>query len=314
LGVDFCTLVFQAVHAEKFELLTAADVVEWVFPGAPLTTTLLEPKRWQFYAESACILGRDGKLVGRVGAGSKADTVCVSLTGAGCSLVDDWFCTQVQARRLFAHLSRVDLAFDDFEGEIFKDIREVNVWALEGRFNASTGRPCETYFLDDHHRGKGSTVYVGSRGRKMLCIYEKGKQLKDRCSRWVRCELRLWAADCVLPLELLTEPLSFLRGSYDLLAELLPDEADTAKPERIARTVKATADAAVDFLRQQVGPTLDLLVRSLGPEVWTLLQDRVLRSTVPRRFKGIARDLESLRSIVRDQLGYARTTSLAVAV
>lgn len=313
LGVDFCTLVFQAAFAEKFDLHTAAAVVAWLFPSALLTVTHLEAKRWQFYAESACILGPDGKLVGRFGIGSKQDTICVSLTGAGCSLVDDWFCTQVQARRLYAHLSRVDLAFDDFDGQIFKDIREVNVWAEHGRFEASTGRPCETYFYDDHRKGKGCTVYVGSRGRKMLCIYEKGKQLKDRESRWIRCELRLWAADCVLPLELLTDPLAYMRGSYGLLAELLPEHANEAKPERIARTVKATAEATVQFLSNQCGPSLDLLVRALGPDVWTLLQDRVLRSTVPRRFKGVARDLPSLRTIVREQLGYSRSDSFAVA-
>ena len=306
LGVDFCTLVFPEAFAEHLELATAEQIVAWLFPTAPLTVTRVEAKKWQFYAESACILGPDGKLVGRFGIGSKAATVCVSLTGAGCSLVDDWFCTQVQARRLHAHLSRADLAFDDFDGQIFKDIREVNVWAIEGRFNASTGRPCETYFYDDHRKGKGSTVYVGSRGRKMLCIYEKGKQLKDKNSRWIRCELRLWAADCVLPLELLTDPLAFMRGAYGLLSELLPSEQAQAKPERIARTVKATAEAAVEFLGNQCGPTLDLLVRAIGPDVWTLLQERVLRSTVPRRFKGIARDLPTLRTIVREQLGYAR--------
>ena len=314
VGVDWCTLVFPEAFAEKFELVTAGDVVKWLFPYAPFDVTQLEARKWQFYAESAYILGPDGKLVGRIGVGNKGGTVCVSLTGAGCALVNDWFCTQVQARRLQAHLSRIDLAFDDFEGQIFKDIREVNQWAMQGDFNAATGRPCETNMFDDHHKGKGCTVYVGSRGRKQLCIYEKGKQLKDRNSRWIRCELRLWAADVVLPLELLTDALGYLRGSYELLAKLLPNEAEENKPERIARTVKATAEAAVSFLHTQCGPTLDLLVRAIGPEVWTLLQERVLRSTVPRRFKGIAPDIQTLRTIVRDQLGYARADSFAVAV
>lgn len=314
LGVDFCSLVFSADMAVHLKLATVADVVKFLYPYAPLSVGAVESKRWQFYPESAHLFGPDGKLVGRLGMGGNGNTICVSLSGAGCALVDDWFCTSVQARQLRAHLSRVDLAFDDFEGQIFRDIREVNVWAMDGRFDAKTGRPAETYFYDDHNKGKGSTVYVGSRGRKQLCIYEKGKQLKDRFSPWIRCELRLWAADCVLPLEVLYSPLAFLRGSYALLGELLPGEADEAKPERVARTVKATAEAALSFLRNQCGPTLDLFVRALGPDVWPLLQERVLRSEVPRRFKGVARDLSSLRNIVRDQIGQSCDSVTCMAV
>lgn len=311
LGVDWCTFVFPLALAQAQGLETAQQAVMWLFPMSDFSVTLLESKRWQFYEESAYILGPDGKLVGRVGVGN-GDAVCVSLTGAGCALVDDWHCTVVQARRVMARLTRVDLAFDDFNAAIFRDIREVNDWAKAGEFDAKVGRPAETRFMDDHGKGKGSTVYVGNRGRKMLCVYEKGKQLGDRQSPWIRCELRLWANDCVLPLELLTEALTYLRGAYDKLAALLPEAVRDAKPERIGRTVEATAEAAIRFLSNQCGPTLDLLVRALGPDVWTLLQERVLRSEVPRRFKGVARSLSDLRTIVRDQLGYARTNSLTV--
>lgn len=314
LGIDYCTLVFPLGEAERQELVTVSDVVEWLFPKAPLQVGAMEPKRWQFYADSAYIFGPDGKVVGRIGAGNNGGTMCVSLSGAGCSLVDDWFCVSVQARRLRAHLSRADIAFDDFEGQVFRDIREVNVWAIEGKFDAKQGRPADTYMIDDHGKGKGCSVYVGSRGRKQLCIYEKGKQLKDKHSPWIRCELRLWAADCVLPLELLYSPLAFLCGSYALLAGILPEEAEPAKPERIARTVNATAHAALKFLRTQCGPTLDLLIRSVGPDIWFLLQERVLRSEVPRRFKGIARDLPTLRSIVREQLGFSPDVYQPIAV
>lgn len=311
LAVDWCTFVFPLALAQAQGIETVQDAVKWLFPMSPLSVTSLEAKRWQFYEESAYILGPDGKLVGRVGVGN-GDACCVSLTGAGCSLVDDWYCTVVQARRVMARLTRVDLAFDDFNATLFRDIRDVNEWAKSGEFDAKVGRPAETKFMDDHRKGKGSTVYVGNRGRKMLCVYEKGKQLGDRESPWIRCELRLWANDQVLSLDLLTEPLTYMRGAYDKLALLLPQAVRDAKPERIARTVSATAEAAVRFLSNQCGPTLDLLVRALGPDVWTLLQERVLRSEVPRRFKGVARSLTDLRTIVREQLGYSRTDSMTV--
>ena len=90
-------------------------------------------------------------------------------------------------------------------------------------------------------------------------------------------------------------PGDYLRGAYALLAEKLPADlsGELAKPERVARAVKATAEASILFLRNQCGPTLDLLVRALGPDVWTLLHDRVMRSTVPRRFRGLARSWAS---------------------
>jgi phage replication initiation protein len=304
LCVDYCTLVFSEEWAAKLEL-NPEQVVEWLFPGSGMTVSPHELRKWQFYPMSSYVYGPDGSLVGRVGSGGNAETVCVSLSGAGCALVKDWLCTVVQARRLRAHLSRVDVAFDDFEAETFGEIREVNTWAITGQFNAAGhGKPCATRFMDDHGKGAGSTVYVGSRGRKQLCVYEKGKQLGDPLSPWIRCELRLWAADCIIPLDVLVTPGDYLRGAYALLAEKLPAvSTELAKPERLHRAVKATAEASIRFLRQQCGPTLDLLIRSVGPDVWTLLHDRVLRSSVPRRFRGMARNLPELRNIVRQQLG-----------
>jgi phage replication initiation protein len=303
LCVDYCTLVFPDTAAELFELSPNA-AVEWLFPGCGFTCSPHQLKTWQFYPMSSCIYGPDGVLVGRVGSGGNGGTTCVSLSGAGCHFVNDWMCTVIQSRRLRAHISRVDVAFDDFEAQHFPTIRDVCQWAKDGLFNAlGIGKKSATRFMDDHDSGKGSTVYVGGRGRKQLCIYEKGKQLGDPTSRWIRCELRLWAADVIIPLDVLTNPGSYLKGAYSLLAEKLPElSTELAKPERVHRAVKATADAAVRFMRQQCGPTLDLLIRSLGPDVWTLLEDRVLRSTVPRRFRGLARDLTELRGIVRDQL------------
>jgi phage replication initiation protein len=304
LCVDYCTLVFSEEWAEQLGL-NPQQCTEWLFPGSQMETSPLELRKWQFYPMSSYIYGPDGSLVGRLGAGGNAGTVCVSLSGAGCALVKDWLCTVVQARRLRAHLSRVDVAFDDFEAETFGDIRQVNGWAKEGAFNGRKGgRPCATRFMDDHHKGAGSTVYVGSRGVKQLCVYEKGKQLGDPLSPWIRCELRLWSSDCIIPLDILTTPGDYLRGAYALLAEKLPAvSTELAKPERLHRAVKATAEASIRFLRQQCGPTLDLLIRSVGPDVWTLLHDRVLRSSVPRRFRGMARNLPELRSIVRQELG-----------
>lgn len=221
LGIDYATFVFQSSMAVEMGQ-TTETIVAWLFGSTSMTTSKLELKTWQFYKVSCFIHGPDGKVVGRIGVGGNGDTWCVSLSGAGCALVKNWHHTVIQARLLQAHLSRVDVAFDDFDGLIFGSIHDVNQLAKSGAFNARTGKPAATRFFDDHGKGGGCTVYVGKRGRKQLCVYEKGKQLKAEESPWIRCELRLWAADSVIPLEVLERPHEFLRGSYELLSRRLP--------------------------------------------------------------------------------------------
>jgi phage replication initiation protein len=107
--------------------------------------------------------------------------------------------------------------------------------------------------------GKGRTLYVGRFANgKGLCIYEKGKQLGDVSSPWVRWELRLGSKDRLIPLDALTRPAQYFAGGYDCLEEIA-----SAAAERI-RTIKHTAikslDRLVTYARQSYGKLVSVLL------------------------------------------------------
>lgn len=302
--IDYLTLVMsESLVLEQGQ--TTQSLLGYLFGSRKLTATELRAKQWQFYTHSAYIHDEEGNTVGRIGRGGNRGTWCVSLTGEGCRLVEDWKRVRIQAESLDAHISRVDVAFDDFAGKVF-DIHAVNAMAREGQF-AGNGKPPVTRFIDDHGSGKGCTVYVGGKGRKELCAYEKGKKFGDPESPWVRIELRLWSRNCVVPLDVLTFPERFLRGSYKVLEERLPivRHSEAARPEYTRREVDATAEACKRFLKQQCGPMLHLMWSALGPAAEDWFKENVFRNTVPARFKGKGGDRESLYTLLREELGYA---------
>jgi phage replication initiation protein len=63
--------------------------------------------------------------------------------------------------------------------------------------------------------GSGRTFYVGKRKNgKLLRVYEKGKQLGDNTSPWVRWELELHNRDRIIPWDVILEPGKYLAASY----------------------------------------------------------------------------------------------------
>ncbi|URL60173.1 replication initiation factor domain-containing protein [Luteibacter flocculans] len=304
VSIDYLTLVFPDDGA-KDQGQATRTILSFLFGTSRLMATELRSKSWQFYRLSSFIHDEEGNTVGRIGRGGNGDTWCVSLSGAGCRLVSDWARVVGQAAALRAHISRIDVAFDDYAGAVF-DIRGVDAMARSGAF-AGNGQPPRTRFIDDHGSNTGCTVYVGGKGRKELCIYEKGKQLGDPESPWVRVELRLWSRNCVIPMEAITFPERFLRGAYKVLDERLPIVAspEAARPEYTRREVDATVQGAKRFLKQQCGPLLHLLWAALGPGAEDWFKENVFRNTVPARFKGKGGDRESLLTLLREEMGYA---------
>jgi phage replication initiation protein len=152
----------------------------------------------------------------------------LQLTGKGCGLVKDWESLQELLEGLGATITRVDLAADFLDGEHTVD--DAVVMHRNGEFNLS-GRPPSTSVAGDWLECmRGRTLYVGKTGNgKQLCVYEKGKQLGDLDSSWVRFELRLGNRDRVIPFDTLTQGDKFFAGAYPALAALL-QEAGEAIP------------------------------------------------------------------------------------
>jgi phage replication initiation protein len=300
VSIDYCTLVFSQDAAARVGQ-TTRTICGWLFGGL-FEATELRPRMWQFYRSSAYIVDRQGEVVGRIGCDGNGDTWCVSLTGSGCKQVEDWAYTYHQALYLDAHLSRVDVAFDDFDGQIFDDIRRVDALARSGAFSSEMGRPAKTKFWDDHGSNDGCSVYVGSKGRKELCVYEKGKEQGDPESPWIRCELRVWRSNGHVPLDALLRSHEFLVGAYDVLRDMIPLDCEGSRPETIRRTVAANANAAIRFLREQCGPLLHLLWTALDEDAEWFLRREVCRGGTPGRFKGCGLDHAELAALLRAEL------------
>jgi len=190
------------------------------------------------------------------GGESQRGRALLSLEGGGCRLVEDWqaFAVFVEARTRF-RITRCDLAVDLHDGEY--TVEDCVTWHAEGRFN-SGGRPpqtdCQGDWLAAEH---GRTLYVGRAANgKMLRCYEKGKQLGDLSSPWVRFEVQFGSRDRELPLRMLTDRDSFFAAAYPALQDVLGIVGEKVKTVR--ETTRATFANAIEHLKRSYGKWLHL--------------------------------------------------------
>ncbi|MEP6485365.1 MAG: replication initiation factor domain-containing protein, partial [Rudaea sp.] len=130
-------------------------------------------------------------------------------------------------------------------------------WAREqfdtGEF-ARGGRPPKGEFIDDCGSNDGCTFYVGKNtGNQTLCVYEKGKQLGDKASPWVRYEGRFGNKYRAIPTDVLRRPGEFLAGMFPVLSWIsgVAEKFATA----VAKT-KAGMQSLAFHLKRQYGKLL----------------------------------------------------------
>lgn len=289
--VDFLTVVFSEARLIERGLTRVSLLLPGIFGLQPSDVRVgeLHAKRWQFYRASAVIVDSEGELIGRIGMEGNGDTVCISLTGQACKYIRNWHMVRHQIEALHGRISRCDVAYDDYDGKL-GTVRHHETQAKLKAF-AGGGRPPSTKFLDDHGNGGGSTLYVGSKGHKQLCIYEKGMQLGVAESPWVRYEARLYGKHCEVPTSVLTSPLDYLRGSYEYMANLLANVGNgiACAVEYTKRHVEASGAAMVKWAKRQIGPTLYVLQQAFGERFEEFLRESVLREGMPSRFKRVCK-------------------------
>lgn len=296
--VDYLTVVFPSEKLEEFRVTDLRLLLAHVFGFRDeVVNGGIRNKPWHFYRSSAVLLDRENEMVGRIGLDGNGDTVCVSLSGAGCRWVKDWAFVATRIERLKGRISRVDVAFDDYEGDCL-DVHAMRERACQGEF-AQGGRPPSHRFLSDEGHGTGSTLYVGGKGHKELCIYEKGKQLGLKDSPWVRCEVRLYGKHCELSADVLRSPLAYLLGAYDVLQTIIRGVCSRLKTVR--KAVETTGEAMRRYLHRQVGPSLNLLVETFGVRWAEWVEEHVVREGHPGRFRGVAKGA-ALVQLMREQL------------
>ncbi len=150
----------------------------------------------------------------------------LQLTGKGCGMVTDWPSLRELLEGLGAKITRVDLAVDFLDGAHTVD--EAVDMVDAGAFTSNGRRPSTNVAGDWLDQVHGRTLYVGKAANgKMLRVYEKGKQLGDLSSDWVRFEVQLGNRDRVIPFETLTDCDRFFAGAYPALASLLEAAAES---------------------------------------------------------------------------------------
>lgn len=288
--IDWCAVTFPKGTLKALGLSDYHQLLAFVFGTAgKVALGEIQQKVWNFFPWSGVMTDETNSLAGRIGLNDKGETH-ISLTGQGCKHVQDWHHVAECIEKVGGRLTRVDIAVDDFAGQ------QVNIEAFRAHVAAgdftSNGRPPLCQFVDDCGSNKGCTLYIGQRGYKQLCVYEKGKQLGDPESPYTRCELRLYNKHHVIEPSVLHDPKPFFKGAYECLALYIDGELE--KLEAKERQTDPSARAMFKNLHRQCGRDFGLLIQAFGEEaVVEVIKQRIAREGRPRRFKSYVGDLPS---------------------
>lgn len=194
------------------------------------------------------------------GGSSVGGTAFFSISGIGCTATKDWNAVYELLNELCANITRLDLAHDDFSGD--RNIKTALEMYHSGGFNSVHGRPPKPKLIDDFDTGAGKTLYVGNRKNgKLLRVYEKGKQLGDSNSPWVRWELELHNQSYVIPNVAIIYPGLYLAGAYPSLNWI---SAEQLHFESIKQTQSISLELLIKSCRNSYGKLLWVMKNVLG--------------------------------------------------
>lgn len=240
---------------------------------------------WNGYKERLTIIGLGEIDLGLLALGgeSQRGSLHVELNAQACALIADWPALQAWGEQHKANITRIDLAHDDLNGEAVT-INMGLAWLEAGLFNLN-GRPAKARLIDDLGSGDGKTLYVGKRANgKMLRIYEKGKQLGDSQSPWVRVEVELRNKSRVIPWDALIHPGNYLAGAYPCLAYL---SGTQDKIKTITKAIEISLESSVEHLHQMGGKLINLLMHVHSGDAFAVVNG-LKRPGIPQRLKSYA--------------------------
>lgn len=248
------------------------------------------------YRDHLVIYTHLGQNCGFIAVGGNNETVHVNLTGQACARID--MRKLAESISVFDHkIGRIDVAWDDFEGR-YGPASGARENFLHGGFTPERGQRSEkVIFYDDMGCGGGSSFQLGDRASRMLRIYEKGKQLGDKESLWVRYEVQYMAAAFDLTLDNLRNPGMLLLQYPDL--DFLPVIAAGDHCARVRKETEVHLDKLVNWLRVVAGPILTLCADTIGA---TTVIDLVESEKTPRRLRGVANSRQELGNLIADVL------------
>lgn len=259
--------------------------VQWV-AQALVTVFQVPPQPWKSHGRGwngyASRVDLNGAGLLAFGGEHQRGTVHVELNATGCAQIADWKAARLWGETYGARITRIDLAHDDFDGQAV-NIELAKAWYREGAFNTG-GRPPQAGLYDDLDSGRGKTLTIGRRENgKFLRIYEKGRQLGDPLSLWVRIEVELHNQNRVIPWDALTRPGEYLAGAYPVLAFL---NAGQERLRTTQRTAEITYDRMVEHLRMVGGKAINAMCQVHG-ENKAAVVDQLRRDELPDRLKDL---------------------------
>jgi len=241
---------------------------------------LIDPEKgWCGYSKSMNLLIGD-QPCGKIAWGGNNGTAYVSLSGFACQFLEPSQCVSIIGCYAGHKITRADVAAD-FDTGITLD---TCVQAFRsGEFAAGKGRPPSARHIDDMGSGSGRTLYVGKKvNGKEICCYEKGKQLGQPDSPWVRVEGRLFAKDRVIPLQSLFDPVAVFRGLNPFCARIVEGAMEKIRTIRLRLT--RTIDHAVEIAKKQYGQLVTLLAHQLHDD--SAVESVLKRCGYTSRFTG----------------------------
>ncbi|MBK7658540.1 MAG: replication initiation factor domain-containing protein [Betaproteobacteria bacterium] len=201
----------------------------------------------------------------------------MSISGALCARVADWGSVASHLHQLGARITRVDLRMMTLRATAG---RAGGIDVRRGRFQVR--RSQSNLFLPGDWKqvsGLGRSFYVGKRGHgKLLRVYEKGKQLGDSTSPWVRWEVELGNRDRVIPLAVVTEPAPYMAGAFPALAFV---SAESKRIPTQRKVLQTSLQHLIACLGDSYGKTINaMLMQGYDPaDIIAVVQ----RSGIPRR-------------------------------
>ncbi len=297
VGIDECTLIFPLVQfgpefffpQEMLKEMTQADLYE-LYTNTVLAAAeiILEPiglglsdKIFRNGMNQYKFAQEVGIGAGVICTGGNNNTLMFRITGHGTKTAHHNWCEIIFpiAEKYGAHLTRIDLAFDDYIGELY-NVRSIAQLVETGIFQRSNTPPKfeqKGEWLRDDPKKKGLTLYVGDRSSKMARIYEKGKQLGDTESPWVRFEVELHSSLYALPNKMLISPSPYFAAMYPC-CEWIQNSSDINRLILKEKTGLNTLDGIGDWLRTQTGHYLQQLRNVFGDAI---LLDWICRDGKP---------------------------------
>lgn len=222
-----------------------------------------------------------------MGGDNVGGTMLVDLSGTGCSVITDWDAVYATMQDLDARITRCDLAVDFLDGEV--SIDQVNEMYFSGEFN-SGGRIPKRRAIESgdisQPVGGGRTVEIGRRQNgKMVRAYEKGRQLGNQNSNWLRIEVELHSKDRVIPHDIVLKKSQYFSGSHKALAQFIDSAAEKIKT--IQTTHETSLEIMTGHMMTSYGKLIDQLCIENNDDAKALIA-KIRVKGIPNRLKKTA--------------------------